>query len=112
MRPIYYIFVTNTIFLTYFYSVSLQVYKTEYLVINSDTRFEVLVNDSTLIEQVDECKYLRALIIREVLGKPEIQKRIEQRRKLIGSLKSIWWDKHISRATKIHIGKALSLIHI
>lgn len=88
------------------WGLNVNVNKTEYLVVNSDARFEVLIKDSTSIEQVDEFKYLGALITREGLGKPEIKKRIEQSRKVLGSLNSIWWDKHISRATKIHIGKA------
>ena len=64
------------------------------------------IKDRTSIELVEEFQFLGALITREGLRNPEIKKRIEQSKKVLGSLNSICWDKHISRATKIHIGKA------
>ena len=53
---------------------NVNVNKTEYLVVDSDTRFEVLIKYSTSIEQIDEFKYLGALITREGLAIPEIKK--------------------------------------
>lgn len=36
--------------------------KTEYLVVNSQAVFEVLINDTTTVKHVDEFKYLGALV--------------------------------------------------
>ena len=65
------------------WGLNVNVNKTVNVVVNSDARFEVLIKDSTSIEQVVEFKYLGALITRQGLGKPEIKKRIEQSRKFL-----------------------------
>jgi hypothetical protein len=41
------------------------------------------------------------------IGKDEIKNRIEQSKKIISCLNSIWWDKHIRKDTKKYIGKVL-----
>lgn len=76
-------------------SVSLR--KTEYLVTNSDSLFQVLINDDVAIKQVDSFKYLGATIDRNGLGTKEIEARIVQSKKIIGCLNSLWWDKNISK---------------
>jgi hypothetical protein len=41
------------------------------------------------------------------IGKDEIKNRIEQSKKFISCLNSIWWDKHIQKDTKKYIRKVL-----
>ena len=83
-------------------SVSLR--KTEYLVTNSDSLFQVLINDDVAIKQVDSFKYLGATIDRNGLGTKEIEARIVQSKKIIGCLNSLWWDKNISKKKKTKRG--------
>lgn len=72
--------------------VSLQ--KTEYLVANSEAKFEVMINDDVQVKQVDQFKYLGAQINKEGLGTFEIKNRIQQSRKIIGVLNSLWWENN------------------
>lgn len=81
--------------------------KTEYLVTNSVAKFTILINDETEIKQVDKYKYLGVTITTDGFGSAEIKSRIEQSKRIIGCLNSVWWDKHIHIKTKKHIGKAL-----
>lgn len=87
------------------WGLNINIEKTEYLVVNSDAHFEILITENTSIKQVEEFKYLGAVINREGLGNKEIQRRVEQSRKVVGCLNSVWWDKNISRTTKLRIGK-------
>lgn len=75
--------------------------------INSDAKFEVLINDDTEIKQVDEIKYLGALVDNKGIGQREVKHRITESRKIIGCLNSLWWDKNISRKNKKRIVKTL-----
>jgi hypothetical protein len=60
------------------------------------------------INQVSHLKYLGTLISKtDGIGKDEIKNRIEQSKKIISCLNSIWWDKHIRKDTKTYIGKVL-----
>ncbi|XP_030768204.1 uncharacterized protein LOC115891784 [Sitophilus oryzae] len=81
--------------------------KTEYLVTNSDDKFDIFITDNAKLRQVEWFKYLGARITRMGLDKTEVSARIEQGRKIIGALNGIWWDKNIRPNTKVHIGRAL-----
>lgn len=81
--------------------------KTEYLVTNSDDKFDIFITDNAKLRQVEWFKYLGARITRKGLDKTEVSARIEQGRKIIGALNGIWWDKNIRPNTKVHIGRAL-----
>ena len=85
--------------------VSLQ--KTEYLVINSDVRFEVLIKDDTFVKQVNTFKYLGVTIDKDGIGQQEIHTRTKKARQVVGALNSIWWDKNISKENKKRIGKTM-----
>lgn len=74
--------------------------KTEYLVTNSDAKFEVLINEDIEIKQVEKFKYLGYCIDKNDLGETKIKDRIKQGRKIVESLNSLWWDKNISKKTK------------
>lgn len=86
-------------------SVSLK--KTEYLVVNSEANFEVLIDEDTAIKQVEKFKYLGAIVDRNGIGGAEIKHRIQEGRKIIGCLNSLWWDRNISNHTKKRIGKTM-----
>ena len=81
--------------------------KTEYLVVNAETRFDILINDETRVKQVDKFKYLGVMIDKDGIGKLEKQMRIQNARKVIGALNSIWWDKNISLKNKKYIGQTM-----
>ena len=50
--------------------------KRKYLVINSDARFQVLINDNVEIKQVEKFKYLGSYLDKNVLGELEIKYRL------------------------------------
>lgn len=81
--------------------------KTEYLVVNSMANFQVMIDDNSSIKQVNQTKYLGAIIGTEGTSDREIRSRMEKSRKVLGCLNSIWWDKNISKSTKVRIGKTL-----
>ncbi|XP_030747709.1 uncharacterized protein LOC115876161 [Sitophilus oryzae] len=81
--------------------------KTEYLVTNSDDKFDIFITDNAKLRQVEWFKYLGARITRKGLDKTEVFARIEQGRKIIRALNGIWWDKNIRPNIKIYIGRAL-----
>jgi hypothetical protein len=58
---------------------------------------------------VDYAKYLGTIINKtEGIGKEEIRNRIDQSKKIISCLNSIWWDPHMRNDTKKYIGKILA----
>lgn len=81
--------------------------KTEYLIINSDNKFEVLINDDTQIKQVDNFKYLGTTLDKDGIGQREIRTRIRNARKVIGALNPVWWDKSINLKNKKRIGQTM-----
>ena len=81
--------------------------KTEYLVINSDAKFEVLINDDVQVRQVDKFKYLGTVIDKDGIGYQEICHRIQKARNVVGALNSIWWDKNINNTNKKRIGQSM-----
>lgn len=81
--------------------------KTEYLVINSEAKFEVLINDDAQIKQVDKYKYLGTVVDGNGIGSENIRFRIQQARKVVGALNSIWWDKDINKTNKKRIGRTM-----
>ena len=81
--------------------------KTEYLAVNSNAQFEVLLNDEICIKQVEEFKYLGVLVDRQGIGDTELKHRTKSARKVIGSLNMLWWDKHISSKNKKRIGQTM-----
>lgn len=82
--------------------------KTEYMVVNSSAQFPIFISDNETVKQVDQFKYLGVLINKdEGIGRTEIKNRIEQSRKVIGCLNSVWWDRNISRDVKKHIGRTM-----
>lgn len=56
---------------------------------------------------MDEFKYLGARIDKNGIGGKEIKHRINESRKIIGCLNSLWWDKNIRRGNKKRIGRTL-----
>ena len=60
--------------------------KTEYLVVNSDAKFEVLINDSALVKQVDKFKYLGNIVADNGIGSRNMRYSIQEARKVIGAL--------------------------
>ncbi|XP_030767681.1 uncharacterized protein LOC115891369 [Sitophilus oryzae] len=85
------------------WGLTMNIDETEYLVTNSDDKFDIFITDNAKLRQVEWFKYLGARIIRKGLDKT----RIEQGRKIIGALNGIWWDKNIRPNTKVQIGRAL-----
>ena len=81
------------------------------MAVNSDDRENLILEEDEeeiQIEQVKQTKYLGTIVDRqEGVGKEEIKHRIELSRKIISTLNSIWWDKHIWKDTKKYIGKTL-----
>ena len=64
--------------------------KTEYLVVNGDTKVEVHIDDNAAVRQVKKFKYLGAYIDKNGLGHTEIKHRIQQSRKVLGCMNSFW----------------------
>ena len=58
--------------------------KTEYLAVNTDANFEILIKDDTTVSQVNSFKYLGAIINREGLGTEEIKTRIQKSKRIVG----------------------------
>jgi hypothetical protein len=57
---------------------------------------------------VDYAKYLGTIINKtEGIGKEEIRNRIDQSKKIISCLNTIWWYPHIRNETKKYIGKIM-----
>lgn len=81
--------------------------KTEYLVVNTDTKFEVLINEETQVKQVNRFKYLGVTIDRDGIGQTEIQSKIQKARNIVGALNSVWWNNNISRKNKKRIGQTM-----
>jgi hypothetical protein len=82
--------------------------KTEYLAINSKETDNLILEEGIVIKQVDYAKYLRTIINKtEGTGKEEIRNRIDQSKKIISYLNTIWWDPQIRNDTKKYIGKIL-----
>ncbi|XP_030758935.1 uncharacterized protein LOC115884480 [Sitophilus oryzae] len=82
--------------------------KTEYLVLNSDAKFDILIDDKAEIQQVDTFKYVGAIVDKNGIGGIEIKQRIQNARRVYHSpLNSIWWDKHINIKHKKHIGQTM-----
>lgn len=79
--------------------------KTEYLVAKFDTHFEVLLNNQTYVNQVENFKYLGVVVDKQEVGKAELQYRIQNARRAIESLNAIWWDKSISIKNKKRTGQ-------
>lgn len=89
------------------YGMDINIQKTKLLVANSNYAYEILISEGQYIKEVNKFKYLGTLTTKEGIGSPDIQLRIEQARRVLGSLNSIWWDKNISRNTKLRMGKTL-----
>ncbi|XP_030767708.1 uncharacterized protein LOC115891404 [Sitophilus oryzae] len=89
------------------WGLTMNIDKTEYLVTNSDDKFDIFITDNAKLRQVESFKYLGTRITRKGLDKTEVSARIKQGRKIIGALNGIWWDKNIRPNTKVHIGRAL-----
>ncbi|XP_071644241.1 uncharacterized protein [Temnothorax longispinosus] len=82
--------------------------KTEYMVVNSVARFSIHITEAQEVGQVDAFKYLGTVITKdERIGATNIKSRIEQSRKVLGCLNSVWWDKNISARAKKHIGRSM-----
>lgn len=81
--------------------------KTEYLVVNSNAKFDVLLNDDSHVKQVSEFKYLGVTIDNNGIGKREINQRVQKARKVLGALNSVWWDKSITKKNKKRIGQVM-----
>ncbi|KAJ4435246.1 hypothetical protein ANN_23824 [Periplaneta americana] len=65
-------------------------------------------DDEIEIKQANQAKYLGTIITKaEGIGEEEIKNRIEQSKKIVTCLDSIWWDKHLWKDTNKYIGKML-----
>ena len=89
------------------YGMDINIEKTKLLAANANHAYEILISEGESIKEVDKFKYLGTLTTKEGIGSPYIQLRIEQARRVLGSLNSIWWDKNISKNTKLCMGKTL-----
>jgi hypothetical protein len=71
--------------------------ETEYLAININEKINNLALEEGIgIKQVSHSKYLGPVINKtDGIGKDKIKNRIEQSKKIISCLNSIWWDKQI-----------------
>lgn len=83
--------------------------KTEFLVcvVNSETNFELLLNDEVQLSQVEQFKYLGVNINKRGLEQQEVKIRIQNAKRVIGCLNSVWWDRHISKRNKKRLGQSL-----
>lgn len=77
------------------------------MVLNSDAKFDILIDDKAEIQQVDTFKYVGAIVDKNGIGGTEIRQRIQNARRVVGALNSIWWDKHINIKNKKHIGQTM-----
>jgi hypothetical protein len=60
-----------------------------------------MLKEGIEIKQVDYAKYLGTIIYKtKGIGKEEIRNSIDQSKKIISYLNSIWWDPHIRNDTK------------
>ncbi|XP_030758447.1 uncharacterized protein LOC115884099 [Sitophilus oryzae] len=81
--------------------------KTEYLVVNSEAAFEVLITDDTQVTQVNNFKYLGSIVTKQGIGEDEIKLRIQAGKRVVGCLNSLWWDQHLSLRTKKRLRQIL-----
>ena len=59
------------------------------LVTHSNDAYEILISEGESIKEVDKFKYLGTLTAKDGIGSPDILLRIEQARRVLGSLSSI-----------------------
>jgi Reverse transcriptase (RNA-dependent DNA polymerase) len=101
-------FMIKRLYDTYkYWGLQVSLKKTEYLAVNTDANFEVLINDDVEIKQVEKFKYLGATLNKNGLGRQEILTRVQNGKRVVGCLNSVWWDRHISRKTKKRLGRTL-----
>ncbi|XP_030758926.1 uncharacterized protein LOC115884471 [Sitophilus oryzae] len=81
--------------------------KTKFLVVNSKTNFELLLNDEVQLSQVEQFKYLGVNINKRGPEQQEVKIRIQNAKRVIGCLNSVWWDRHISKRNKKRLGQSL-----
>lgn len=81
--------------------------KTEYMVTGTEANFQILIDDDIEVKQVENFKYLGCTISRDGIGKEEVRNKVEQGKKVVGCLNSIWWDKHIRKEVKKRIGRTM-----
>jgi hypothetical protein len=76
--------------------------------VNSEERnFEILINDGSTIVQVEKFKYLGAVVDKDGIDEREIKHRLQEAKKIIGCLNSLWWDRNIFKKTKKRIGQVM-----
>lgn len=63
--------------------------KIEYLVVNSNARFDVIRSNDVTINQDNHFKYLGTKLVKEDLRDSEIKNRIQQSGRIIECLKSV-----------------------
>ncbi|XP_030757801.1 uncharacterized protein LOC115883584 [Sitophilus oryzae] len=71
--------------------------KTEFLVVNSETNFELLLNDEVQLSQIEQIKYLGVNINKRGLEQQEVKIRIQNAKRVIECLNSVWWDRQVSK---------------
>ena len=81
--------------------------KTEYLVVNSDAKFEVLINESALAKQVDKFKYLGIIVDGNGIGSQNMRYSIQEGIKVIGVLNAVRLDKTTTKNNKKRIGHTM-----
>lgn len=81
--------------------------KTEYLVVNSNAQFDIILNNNHQVKQVNDFKYLGVTVDNNGIGKSEIKERIQKARKVVGALNSIWWDNNINKKNKKRIRQVM-----
>lgn len=63
--------------------------KTEYLALNAETRFQVLINYEVAVKHVDSLKYLGFTVTRDGIGKERMKKRVLNGKRIVKCLNSL-----------------------
>lgn len=76
-----------------------------YLVVNIIANFEILMNDNDYVDQVESFKYMDVTTIRLKLNNQKIKSKIGKAKRMIVSVCSCWWDKHLLNEVKNSLGQ-------
>jgi hypothetical protein len=71
--------------------------KTEYVSVNGELPWDLLIDDLITLTPVIYCKYLGMSISNDGEWNMEINQIIRGGKRMVGCLNSIWWDQYITK---------------